>query len=146
MHVHDAMSTRVVTISPETTIKEAARLMSEKDIGAIPVTDGEEVVGMLTDRDIAVRAVATGLGGGGRVKDIMTGDVQCCHPAEDLEQVLDEMGEQKVRRMPVLSSEGDLVGMLSLGDVVSIDDDFRSIGRTLRDISTPHGLHSQTLA
>ena len=81
---------------------------------------------------------------GSRVRNIMTASIQCCHPAEDLSQALDEMSAQKIRRMPVLSSDGALVGIVTLGDIVAVEDDFRSIGRTLRDISTPHGLHSQT--
>ena len=146
MRVHDAMTTTIQSIAPETTIKEAARLMSEKDIGALPVVEGKRVVGMVTDRDIAVRAVAAGMSAEAHVRDIMTSDVQCCHPVEKLEQVLDEMGEQKIRRMPFLSTEVEMVGILSLGDIVCIDDDFRSIGRALRDICTPHGLHSQESA
>lgn len=146
MRVHDAMTTTVHSIAPDATIGEAARLMSEKDVGALPVVEDKRLVGMVTDRDIAVRATAAGMGAESSVRDIMTRDVQCCHPVEDLEQALDEMGEQKIRRMPVLSTEGEMVGMLSLGDIVCIDDDFRSIGRALRDICTPHGLHSQESA
>jgi CBS domain-containing protein len=145
MHVHDAMTTDISSIEAERPISEAARLMVEKDVGALPVLEGGRLVGIVTDRDITVRAVAAGMSAAGLVRDIMTPDVQCCHPAEDVRQALDEMSEQKIRRMPVLSSEGNLVGMVSLGDIVAIDDDFRSIGRTLRDICTPHGVHSQTM-
>jgi CBS domain-containing protein len=145
MHVHDAMTTDICTVDAERPIVEAARLMTEKDIGALPVLERGRLVGMVTDRDIMVRAVAAGMSTGGLVRDIMTPDVQCCHPAEDVRQALDEMSEQKIRRMPVVSSEGELVGMISLSDILVIDDDFRSIGRTLRDICTPHGVHSQAL-
>lgn len=146
MRVHDAMTTTVQTISPATTIRDAAKLMAEQDIGALPVVENKRIVGMLTDRDIAVRAAAAGLKADTPASKIMTCNVQCRQSVEELDQALDEMGEQKVRRMPVLSSDGEMVGMLSLGDIVCIDDDFRSIGRTLRDICTPHGVHSQTSA
>ncbi|KMS58988.1 CBS domain-containing protein [Sphingobium baderi] len=143
MRVHDAMTIEVQTISPATTVRDAARVMADQDIGALPVVEGKRIVGMLTDRDIAVRAAAVALGSDTPVSEIMTRDVQCCQSVEELDHALDEMGEQKVRRMPVLSKEGEMVGMLSLADIVCIDDDFRSIGRALRDICTPHGVHSQ---
>lgn len=144
MRVHDAMTTTVQTIAPATTIRDAARVMADQDVGALPVVEGRRLVGMVTDRDIAVRATAAALAGETPVSAIMTRDVQCCQSVEELGQALDEMGEQKVRRMPVLSSDGEMVGIISLGDIVCVDDEFRSIGRALRDICTPHGAHSQT--
>jgi len=138
------MTTEVYTVEADRPIAEAARIMADKDIGALPVIEKGALVGMVTDRDIAIRAVAAGMSEGGIVRDIMTGAIQCCHPAEDLSQALDEMSAQKIRRMPVLSSDGALVGIVTLGDIVSVEDDWRRIGRTLRDISTPHGIHSQT--
>jgi CBS domain-containing protein len=138
------MTTEVHSIESTRPIAEAARIMADRDIGALPVLENGTLVGMVTDRDIAVRAVAPGITAGGRVADIMSAVVQSCHPAETLDQALDEMAAQKIRSMPVLSSDGALVGIITLGDIVSVEDDFRTIGRTLRDISTPHGRHSQT--
>lgn len=142
MRVHDA-TTEIHSAAPDTTNEEAAMIMLANDVGALPAVERTRLAGMVTDRDIAMRAVAAGLRPDRSIREIMASGVQRCHSAEELERVLDEMGEQKIRRMPVLSAEGAVVGMLSLGDIVCIDDDFRSIGRALRDICTPHGLHSQ---
>ena len=100
MLVKDAMTRDVTTVTPETTIKEAARLMGECDVGALPVSDGDRLAGMVTDRDITVRAVAIGRGPDALVSEVMTLDVLYCHEDEDIGHIADNMAEKQVRRLP----------------------------------------------
>ena len=114
--VRDQMSRDVQMASPDQTIREAARAMAELGIGALPVAEGDRLVGMVTDRDIAVRAVAEGLGPETLVRAVMTSDVKYCFEYEDLELVSRNMGDQQVRRLPVLSQDKRLVGVLRVGE------------------------------
>ena len=144
MRVSDAMTANVRIASPQQTIAEAARIMAEIDAGALPVGDGDRLVGMLTDRDIAVRAVALGKSPQTSVQDIMSKEVMYCFADQDLDEVLHNMAEVKVRRMPVLNREKRMVGILSLGDVALVDDPDVT-GEALQEISEPGGKHSQRL-
>jgi CBS domain-containing protein len=94
MIVRDAMSRDVQTVGPETTIKEAARLMADADVGALPVAAGDRLAGMVTDRDIAIRAIAIGKGPETTVGEVMTSDVLYCHEDEDIDHVSRNMGEK----------------------------------------------------
>jgi CBS domain-containing protein len=144
MRVSDAMTGNVRLASPQQTIAEAARIMAEIDAGALPVGDGDRLVGMLTDRDIAIRAVALGKGPQTAVQEIMSKEVMYCFADQDLDEVLQNMADLKVRRMPVLNREKRLVGILSLGDVALVDDPDVT-GEALSEISEPGGKHSQRL-
>src|SRR6185295_5360867 len=117
MQVKDAMTRDVELASPTQTIRQAALLMGKIDCGALPVADKDSLVGMITDRDIAVRAVAAGKGPKTLVKDIMSAEVLYCYEDQTLEQVADNLGDMKVRRLPVMNREKRLVGILSLGDM-----------------------------
>ena len=144
MRVSDAMTSAVKIASPQTTIAEAARVMGEIDAGVRPVGDNDRLVGMLTDRDIAIRAVAAGKGPNTTVGEVMSQEVKYCYADQDLDEVLNNMAELKVRRLPVLNRDKRLVGILSLGDVALVDDP-DATGEALSEISEPGGEHSQRL-
>ena len=145
MKVADAMSRDVCTARPDNTICEAACLMSEIDAGSIPVEENDRLIGMITDRDIAVRAVASGKGPDTPVRDVMTAEVKYCYEDEDLKHVADNMGELRVRRLPVMSREKRLVGILSIGDIAHTKEK-RVTGKALSDITERGGPHSQSVA
>ncbi|QEE41303.1 MULTISPECIES: CBS domain-containing protein [unclassified Methylobacterium] len=117
MVVGEAMTAQVRVVRPEQTIREAANLMAELDAGALPVVEGNKLVGMLTDRDIAVRAVALGKGPDTPVSAVMSEQVKCCFVDDDCAVVANEMAQERVRRLPVLDREERLVGIVSLGDL-----------------------------
>jgi CBS domain-containing protein len=144
MRVSDAMTASVKIASPQQTIAEAARMMGEIDAGALPVGDGDRLVGMLTDRDIVIRAVALGKGPQTPVKEVMSTEVLYCFADQDLDDVVQNMADTKVRRMPVLNREKRMIGILSLGDVALVDDPDVT-GEALSEISEPGGRHSQRL-
>ncbi|MET3790608.1 CBS domain-containing protein [Aquamicrobium terrae] len=128
---------------PEAKLRDVARAMASLDIGLLPVADDNRLVGMITDRDIAVRGVASGMGPDTPVKDVMSTDVKYCFEDEEVASVLDNMGDIQVRRLPVLNREKRLVGIVSLGDLAT-NGDATNAGRALGGISKPGGEHSQT--
>jgi CBS domain-containing protein len=142
MKIHDCMSSDVHLASPSDTIQSAAKTMASIDAGAIPVGENGRLVGMITDRDIAVRAVAAGRGPDCRVADVMSHDVKYCYEDEDTEHVLANMGDIQVRRLPVLNRDKRLVGIVSLGDLAMTGARAKA-GLALGDISRPGGSHSQ---
>jgi CBS domain-containing protein len=142
MLVREAMTDNVYIVSPDQSIRDAARLMEQNDIGALPVGENERLVGMITDRDIAVRAVAEGKSPDTKVRDVMSSEVLYCFEDETLEQVARNMGDMKVRRLPVLDREKRLVGIVSVGDV-ALKEDEATVGTTVSEISEPGGAHSQ---
>jgi CBS domain-containing protein len=143
MLVQDAMSREVRTVSPETTIKEAARIMADADIGALPVAAGDRLAGMVTDRDIAVRAIAIGKGPECTVGEVMTHDVLYCHEDEDLGHISQNMAENQVRRLPVVDVDKRLVGIISLADIA--DARAAEAGKALEGITRPGGERSQSI-
>jgi len=146
MRVKDAMTTDVELASPTQTIRQAALLMGKADCGALPVADKDSLVGMITDRDIAVRAVAAGKGPNTLVKEIMSAEVLYCFEDQTLEEVANNLGDEKVRRLPVMNRDKRLVGILSLGDMARKADGFDPAGDALKAISQPGGEHSQSTA
>lgn len=143
MIVRDAMSRDVRTVTPETTVKEAARLMGDADIGALPVAAGDRLAGMVTDRDIAIRAIAVGKGPETTVGEVMTADVLYCHEDEDIDHVCRNMGDTQVRRLPVVDVEKRLVGILSLADVAALAE--HQAGSALHGVTQPGGPRSQSI-
>jgi CBS domain-containing protein len=117
--------------------------MSDVDAGVLPVGENDRLVGMITDRDIAVRAVAQGKGPDTPVREVMTADVKYCFEDEATDQVARNMGDQQVRRLPVVNRDKRLVGILSLGDLAVMQGG-QPAGEALTDISRPGGEHSQT--
>jgi CBS domain-containing protein len=144
MRVSDAMTAAVRIVSPQQTICEAAKMMAEIDAGALPVGDGDRLVGMVTDRDIAIRAVALGKDPQTPIQEVMSKEVLYCFADQDLDEVVHNMADIKVRRMPVLNRDKRLIGILSLGDVALVDDPDVT-GEALSEISEPGGKHSQRL-
>ncbi len=144
MKIGEAMTRDVAVARPEQTIQEVARIMLDADIGLVPVGDDDRLVGMLSDRDIAVRAIAAGKGPEAHVSDVMTTDVKYCFEDEDADQVAHNMGEQQIRRIPVVGRDKRLVGIVSLCDLVNGRGDSSDalVGQTLGAIARPGGLHS----
>lgn len=142
MKVNECMTPHVRIASPDDTLRDAAQAMADADIGVLPVGENDQLVGMLTDRDIAVRGVALGKGPDARVRDIMTTEVKYCYDDQDIDEVLLNMGRIQVRRLPVLNRSKRLVGILSLGDIAL--NKREDTGRALSGISRHGGQHSQT--
>ena len=117
MHVSEIMTRDVRIAEPEMTIREVARIMEEIDVGFMPVGENDRLVGTITDRDIALRAVAQGLGPDTKVREVMSTEVKYCFEDEDLAGVAANMADIQVRRLPVLNKEKRLVGVVSLGDM-----------------------------
>jgi CBS domain-containing protein len=144
MNVGDCMTREVRLADPDETIREAALAMAECDAGALPVGKDDRLVGMITDRDIAVRAVASGKGPDAKVRDVMSAEIAYCYEDEPIEDVLENMAELQVRRMPVVDRGKRLVGIISLSDLAANGGTAR-IGEALGGIARPGGQHSQTL-
>ena len=142
MKVREAMTSEVRLCSPDRSIREAAQMMIDQDIGALPVGENDRLVGMITDRDIAVRAVARGLGPQTKIREVMSPDVRYCFDDEELEDAAQNMGDLKVRRLPVLDRDKRLVGIIAISDLTRREDD-EQIGQTIAEISAPGGAHSQ---
>jgi len=109
MKVHDAMSPEVQLCTPDDTLKDAAEAMAALNVGLLPVTDNERLVGMVSDRDIAIRGVGLGRGPDCRVGDVMSAEVKYCYDDQDLDDVTTNMGDIQVRRLPVLNRDKRLV-------------------------------------
>ena len=143
MKVSECMSTDVRVASPKQTIAEAAGMMSECDSGILPVGENDRLVGMVTDRDIVIRAVARNLGPTTAIRDVMSNDqVLYCFEDDDVADVAENLAEQQVRRLPVLNREKRLVGIISLGDIAKATA--RKAGVAVAGISRPGGKHDQT--
>ncbi len=143
MKVSEAMTRDVRVASPDQTIQDTARLMAEVDTGVLPLGEDDRLVGMITDRDIAVRGVAEGKGPQATIREVMTEHVHYCFEDEDTDEVAQKMADSQVRRLPVLNRDKRLVGILSLGDLAVMQGG-RPAGEALAGISEPGGAHSQT--
>jgi CBS domain-containing protein len=117
MKISEVMTTDVETIGADQTAREAASFMLRADAGSIPVCEGDRVVGMITDRDIAVRGGAEGRGPDTPVSELMSDGIICAREDEDVETVARRMSDEQVRRLPVLDAEDKLCGIVSLGDL-----------------------------
>jgi CBS domain-containing protein len=136
------MSATVDSIESADSISYAAQRMAEDDMGALLVLSEGRLAGIVTDRDIAVRGIATGIPAHAPVRRIMTEDVATCSPDDDIETVLALMAREQIRRMPVCNGE-DVVGIVTLADLAKLDPDKKEVTETLADICEPSGLHSQ---
>jgi CBS domain-containing protein len=143
MLVKEAMSSNVKIANPGQSIRDAARLMADLDCGCLPVGEGGRLVGMITDRDIAVRAVAQGMSLKTAIRDVMSPEVKYCFEDAELDEVAQNMGDIKVRRLPVVDQDKRLVGILSLSDV-ALTQDAACAANALSGISAPGGEHSQS--
>lgn len=143
MKVQDIMTRDVCIADPNQTVREAAKKMAEVDVGLLPVGENDRLVGMISDRDIALRCVAAGKGPDATVRDIMTRDVKYCYEDQNVEDVASNMAEQQIRRLPVVDQDKRLVGIVSLADV-AMERDAALSGAALRGISQPGGSHCQS--
>jgi CBS domain-containing protein len=142
MRVSEAMTRDVRLATPGQSIRDVAKIMAQIDAGALPVGENDRLIGMITDRDIAVRAVAEGKGPDTPVREIMSSEgVLYCYDDEDLDHVAKNMADVQVRRLPVVNREKRLVGIVSLGDVAQ--NERRAAGKAVSGVSQPGGKHSQ---
>ena len=142
MQVSKLMTRDVQLITPTQTIRDAARMMLELDAGALPVQQDDRLVGMITDRDIAVRAVAEGKPPDTPVRDVMSSEVLYCFDDQEIKDIARNMGEVKVRRLPVLNRDKRLVGIVSLGDL-ALNKEPELTASAVTNISKHGGRHSQ---
>ena len=147
MKAQDIMSRNPSCVTPDTSIVDAARLMKDENVGVVPVVESEtskKLVGVLTDRDIAVRAVAAGRDGATTsVGHIMTADVRTSAPTDSVKEVMELMGSEQIRRVPVVDERGALVGIIAQADIVLEAKDNKEAEKTIEKISQPSGKHSQ---
>lgn len=143
MKVRDLMTRDVFVARPNQTIRDVAGIMENIDAGALPVGDDDRLLGMITDRDIAIRAVGQGKGPQTLVQDIMSPEVKYCFEDEDTGHVINNMADQQIRRLPVVDRNKRLVGILSLGDLAIVEG-AEPAGEALVGISEPGGRHSQS--
>jgi CBS domain-containing protein len=144
MQVSAIMSRHVQVIGPEETVQHAARRMVELDVGVLPVEHDGRLVGIVTDRDIAVRSDAAGKDPrAALVGEVMTAEAECCFADDDVEEVVRRMGELRLRRLPVVDGALRLVGIVSLGDIAAAADDPKQAVTALNRITEPGGRYSQ---
>ena len=146
--VSDLMTKQPRVVSPDTPVSEAARLMAEEDVGLVPVVErvgGAEtrgrLVGVVTDRDIAIRNVAEGRSSDAPVSEIMSGGVLTCSPDDSVDVAMELMGREQVRRIPIVDERGSLVGMLAQADLARMTGAEQQMEQTIAQISQPGGSH-----
>ena len=143
MQLREVMTPHIEEITAQANLQEAAQKMKSLDVGSLPVCENDRIVGMLTDRDIAVRAVAEGRDPKQtRVRDAMTSGAIFCYEDDDIREAARIMEEKQIRRLPVFNRQGRAVGMVSLGDIATrIGDDHLS-GDVLQQVSQPSQPHA----
>ena len=142
MKISEVMTREVATVQADETAQQAASFMLEGDAGSIPVIEGDRLIGMITDRDIAVRGVAKGHGPDTPVRDLMTSGLICAREDDDIDEVATKMSEAQVRRLPVIDESENLVGIVSLGDL-SRETDGEAAHEALEGVSAEGGQHQQ---
>ena len=144
--ISDIMTRDVTCVAPNDSLQRAAQTMAQLDVGALPVWDGRQLIGMVTDRDITVRGVA-----GGKqvdstpVSEVMSSEVQCCFEDEQIDAVMEKMRNAQIRRVPVMDRQNRLIGMVSLGDLAMEATNETKVEDTLEDISKPSEPDRSTL-
>lgn len=146
MKARDIMSKNPRTVTPDTRIQDAARMMKDEDVGILPVIEGagkNKLIGVVTDRDIAIRCVAQGHDSSKcMVKEAMSGEVKTCREDDSVDKLMDMMGREQVRRIPIVDERGTLVGIVAQADIVKKADDGKA-ERTVEKISQKSGKHKQ---
>jgi CBS domain-containing protein len=137
------MTREVRLCTPGQTIREVAKIMAEIDAGSVPVGENDRLIGMVTDRDIAIRAVAAGKGPETPVREVMSEHIHYCFDDEEIDDVAQNMGDIRLRRLPVVNRDKRLVGILSLGDVARSEGG-ETVGDAVVGVSQPGGAHHQT--
>jgi CBS domain-containing protein len=135
--IADVMTRDVAVLGPQESVQRAAQLMDELNVGAVPVCNGKKLVGLITDRDIVVRSTAAGTAPAQcRIADVMSEHVRWCFDDQSVDEVLEQMSDTQIRRVPVVNRQKHLVGIVSLGDLATRCDGDEA-GSALRDISSP---------
>jgi len=141
MKARDLMTAAPCCCSPDDSIQEVAQMMRDHDCGSVPVVEGKQVIGIVTDRDLTVRALADGLYPGIRVRNVMTVAPDCCSEEDDVHGVERVMSERQIRRVPIVNADGGVVGIIAQADLAraaSHGVTAREIAETVAEISAPH--------
>jgi CBS domain-containing protein len=141
MKVSEAMNRGAHIVNANDPLKKAAKTMAEEGVGFLPVEEDDRLIGMITDRDIVTRCVAQGKDGSARVRDAMTKDVKYCFEDEEIDDVMENMADIQVRRLPVMSRDKRLIGVLSLADVARLYSP-DAVGITFSGVVSPGGQHA----
>ncbi len=142
MRIADAMTRDVQLVNPAQSIVEAAQMMADCDCGSLPVAENDKLVGMITDRDIVVRALARGKSPDTKIKEVMSTEIKYCFEEDDLNNVARNMGDLQIRRLPVVDKDKNLVGIVSLGDIAITDE--VPAGGALSGICEPASQHTSS--
>ena len=142
MKISEVMTTNVETVTPNQTAKEAASFMLRANAGSIPVCEDDRVIGMITDRDIAIRGIAEGRGPDTPISELMSADIVCAREDDDTNDVAERMSSEQVRRLPVVDDNDRLVGIVSLGDL-SREGPEQAAAMALEGVTQPGGEHEQ---
>lgn len=138
MKIQDIMTRNPEVVTPNTSLQNAAQKMESLDVGSMPVCNGKKLVGVITDRDITIRATAEGINPSqAKVSDFMTDHVHYCHADQNVDEAARIMKENQIRRLPVVNGDNELVGILALGDLAVDMDNNRKSGEALEEISRP---------
>lgn len=140
----DIMATNVKTATRNTSLREAAAMMRDGDMGCIPVVDGEKLVGMVTDRDIVVRSIAAGRESTAPISDAMSTEVFSVKPNDFVFQAIRLMGDKQIRRVPVVDDNGKLAGIIAMADIALETEDQSEIAEALEEISSGSAFWSKT--
>lgn len=144
MKIQDVMTRDPRCVTPDASAREAAQIMRDEGVGIVPVVEGDRLVGLVTDRDLAVRLIADGRDGNTTVRDVMSSEqIATCRPEEDLDRAMETMAREQVRRIPIVDERGTLVGIVAQADVVRKAKDDRKAEETVERISQPGGQHSR---
>lgn len=135
MKIADVMTRDVQIVGPQDSVRRAAQLMDELNVGALPVCDGQRLVGMITDRDITVRVTAAGLAADTQVSQAMSEDIRWCREDASIKDVIETMKNVQIRRVPVIDDDKRLIGIVALGDLAV--EDAKAAGKTLKTVSYP---------
>lgn len=146
MKIQDIMTREPSCVTPDATVREAAQVMKREDVGIVPVVDAKnskKLVGVITDRDIAIRCVAEGKDANIRVGDCMSsGNVATCGENDDVDRAMDAMRTEQVRRIPIIDERGSLVGIVAQADIVRKATNDAKAENTVEQISQPGGRHT----
>ena len=132
--IEDSMTSNPTTIEPTATAQEAAKIMKSEDIGSLPIVEGDQLVGVITDRDLAIRVVAEGRGTDTAVGEIASNDIVAVDPQQGIDEAARLMAEHQVRRLPVVEEDGKLIGILAQADIAQTGHDALT-GETVQQIS-----------
>src|SRR5215217_359129 len=140
MKVKDLMTPQPCCCSPDDSISAVAEMMRDNDCGSVPVMDAGRIIGIVTDRDLAIRALARGLSADAKVREVMTASPECCSEDDDVHRVERVMSERQVRRVPIVNADGGCVGIVSQADLARANRTSitaKEIAQTVAEISAP---------